>query len=113
MIQICKGQSTRTTITQTDSLRRLLPKGFVVMTEAGARLALQNKVNAESYLSQFTESQKVVAYQDSTIVELTNDNAATKAENKKLKRQNFWKDVKIWGYRIFIVAGSGYVIFKK
>lgn len=82
------------------------------MTEAGARLALQNKINAETYFNQFQESQKIVIIQDSTIVELQNDNAKTKAENKILKRQHFWKDVKIWGYRIIIIAGTAYIIFK-
>lgn len=82
------------------------------MTEAGARLALQNKINAETYFNQFQASQKIVIIQDSTIVELQNDNAKAKAENKILKRQHFWKDVKIWGYRVIIIAGTAYIIFK-
>ena len=37
---ICKGQSTRTSISPTDSLRRLLPKGYVVFTEDDEKFAI-------------------------------------------------------------------------
>ena len=117
---ICKGQSTQTTISPTDSLRRLLPKGYVVFTEAGARLALQNKVNAEAYFKQFTESEKMVKVQGIQIVELKQDNAQleednakTKKENRQLKFRNTVNVVEIWAYRIIIVLGTGYVIGKK
>lgn len=110
---ICKGQSTRTSISPTDSLRRLLPKGYVVFTEAGARLALQNKVNAEAYFEKFTESEKMVKVQEIQIVELEEDNAKTKKENRQLKFRNTLNVVEKWAYRIIIVLGTGYVIGKK
>lgn len=110
----CKGQSTKNiTKTPTDSLRSLLPKGYVVFTDAAARLALTNKINAESYFQQLQDSQKIISSKDSTIVQIQTKNVKSDSENAVLRRRNFWKDVEIWGYRIIIIFGTAYTITKK
>ena len=110
----CNGQSTKNiTKTPTDSLRSLLPKGYVVFTDAAARLALTNKINAESYFQQLQDSQKLISAKDSTIVQFQTKTVQSSFENSVLRRRNFWKDVEIWGYRIIIIAGTAYVIFRK
>ncbi len=95
----CKAQSIpySTSREEFEQVKRMIPKGFVLFTESGARLALKANADALAYKMQATLS-------DSTVIIQQKDIAFLKAENKRLKLNNTLKEIEIWGYRVLIVT---------
>ncbi len=100
----CSGQSTRPSTT--DSLRKLLPKGFVVLTEDGAKEALKAKVDANIYRLQLGIKDSVIIEKD-VIISAKNEeirqrifiNADTEKALKKANRQLVFKTIEVWTLR--------------
>ena len=92
-------------------LKKLIPKGYYILSESGAREALKAKIDAQSYQFQLSETRKNVSKKDSiinnqvlAIVEVKQSAKADKLAAQSLKREAFWKSVEIWGYRALIVV---------
>jgi hypothetical protein len=92
-------------------LKKLIPKGYYILSESGAREALKAKIDADSYWSQLSETRKIVTKKDSiinnqvlAIIEVKQSAKDNKLAAQKLKREAFWQSVEIWGYRALIVV---------
>ena len=92
-------------------LKKLIPKGYYILSESGAREALKVKIDAESYWTQLSETRKIVSKKDSiisnqslAIVEIKQSSKDNKLAAQKIGRESFWKSVEIWGYRTLIVV---------
>lgn len=90
------------TIPTLESVKLLIPKGFILLTEEGARNALKAKVDAETYYLLLSESDKALLKANSQVVILTLQNTelkeigrvnveTIKALKGKLFWSNFWK----------------------
>lgn len=104
----CKAQSTQRTTT--DSLRQLLPKGYYVLTEQGAKDALKAKMEAEFLKKQLVIQDSVIAlkdtiisYQKVEIAERVNVDILQQQALKKSKTKAVLKTVEVWAYRVAIV----------
>jgi len=104
----CKAQSTQRTTT--DSLRQLLPKGYYVMTEQGAKDALKAKMEADFLKKQLVIRDSVIAlkdtiisYQKVEIAERVNVDILQQQALKKSKTKAVLKTIEVWAYRAVIV----------
>lgn len=100
-------------------IKKMIPKGYVVLTESGAREALKAKINAVSFEFQLSESKKIIAIKDTIIKnqnialdELKAASTETKKALKSVKGKVFWNTVEIWGYRILLIYFGGKAISK-
>ncbi|MGX7687157.1 hypothetical protein ACWA1C_08345 [Flectobacillus roseus] len=104
----CKAQSTQRTTT--DSLRQLLPKGYYVLTEQGAKDALKAKMEADFFKKQLVNRDSVIAlkdtiinYQKVEIAERVNVDILQQQALKKSKTNAVLKTMEVWAYRAVIV----------
>ncbi|MDI9863014.1 hypothetical protein [Flectobacillus longus] len=104
----CKAQSTQRTTT--DSLRQLLPKGYYVLTEQGAKDALKAKMEADFLKKQLIIRDSVIAlkdtiisYQKVEIAERVNVDILQQQALKKSKTKTVLKTIEVWAYRAVIV----------
>ncbi len=104
----CKAQSTQRTTT--DSLRQLLPKGYYVLTEQGAKDALKAKMEADFLKKQVLIRDSVIAlkdtiinYQKVEIAERVNVDILQQQALKKSKTKAVLKTIEVWAYRAVIV----------
>lgn len=104
----CKAQSTQRTTT--DSLRQLLPKGYYVLTEQGAKDALKAKMEADFLKKQLVIRDSVIAlkdtiinYQKVEIAERVNVDILQQQALKKSKTKAVLKTIEVWAYRAVIV----------
>ena len=104
----CKAQSTQRTTT--DSLRQLLPKGYYVLTEQGAKDALKAKMEADFLKKQLVIRDSVIAlkdtiinYQKVEIAERVNVDILQQQALKKSKNNAVLKTMEVWAYRAVIV----------
>ncbi|NBB26775.1 hypothetical protein [Cellulophaga sp. BC115SP] len=104
----CKAQSTQRTTT--DSLRQLLPKGYYVLTEQGAKDALKAKMEADFLKKQVLIRDSVIAlkdtiisYQKVEIAERVNVDILQQQALNKSKTKAVLKTIEIWAYRAVIV----------
>lgn len=104
----CKAQSTQRTTT--DSLRQLLPKGYYVLTEQGAKDALKAKMEADFLKKQLVIRDSVIAlkdtiisYQKVEIAERVNVDILQQKALKRSKTKTVLKTIEVWAYRAVIV----------
>lgn len=104
----CKAQSTQRTTT--DSLRQLLPKGYYVLTEQGAKDALKAKMEADFLKKQLIIRDSVIAlkdtiisYQKLEIAERVNVDILQQKALKRSKTKTVLKTIEVWAYRAVIV----------
>ena len=95
-------------------LKKLIPKGFVILTENGAKEALKAKVDASAFEFQLRETQRIVAKKDTIIslqkLTISETQAASNDDRlatKILKRKVFWNTVEIWTLRIVVIYLGG------
>ncbi len=100
-----KGQSTQRSIT--DSLRLLLPKGYFVLTEQGAKEALKAKIDASIYQRQLALKDSILALKDTIITyqkaEITEWGKVDLLQQKALKKAQtkvVLKTIEVWAYRV-------------
>jgi ribulose bisphosphate carboxylase small subunit len=93
-----------------NQVKKIIPKGYIILTESGAREALKAKVDASSYLLQLQKSKEIIAQQDTIIhikdLAISEYKAASKDEQKAakiLKRKLFFATLEKWSLRILVV----------
>lgn len=104
----CKAQSTQRSTT--DSLRQLLPKGYYVLTEQGAKDALKAKMEADFLKKQLVIRDSVIAlkdtiisYQKVEIAERVNVDILQQQALKRSKTKAVLKTIEVWAYRAAII----------
>jgi hypothetical protein len=92
----------------------MIPKGYIILTELGAKEALKAKINASAFEFQLQETRKIIAQKDTvistqklTIVELQAASNDDKLAAKILKRKVFWNTVEIWTLRVLVIYLGG------
>lgn len=93
MAMTCNAQSTQSSI----DVKQLASKGYVLLTEAGARAALSDA-------AELRITKKQLALRDSVIAQLVKIDAAHQVIDKeqqavinRQRNQNFWTNVKMYG----------------
>lgn len=110
--QRCKAGLTAFTIspdtlsrerTTLDSVKKLLPIGYYIYNEQGARLSLKAKVDADAYFAKWNLATDALSAKTGELFKVTlekniaQDQNKTDAETiKTLKRQLFWANFKTW-----------------
>lgn len=100
-----------------DTLRPIPPKGYVLLTYDGARLAIQKKIEADACAGILARKDTIIALQstqifmlDSQILRNQGEILSEKQRSQQLKEALFWKTVETWTLRIVSVALLGKVI---
>lgn len=108
---ISPNHACQTSVDTLAILKKMIPKGYVILTELGAKEALKAKINASAFEFQLRETQKIVARKDTiistqklTIVELHAASNDDKLAARNLKRKVFWNTVEIWSLRVFVIV---------
>jgi hypothetical protein len=96
----------------TDSLsfqqvKKMIPKGYVVLTTDMARNALKDHNDAISFRSQIAKKDSVILIKD-LIIE-TQNGAIDKGNQiaKIAKRKIFWNEVEKWSLRVLVIYLGG------
>jgi len=105
---VCNGQLIQRSTS--DSLRKLIPKGYVILTEDGAREALKAKVDATIYKLQLGIKDSVLVEKDIIILakneELRQHEFISIEREKALKKANrqlVFKTIEVWTLRAALV----------
>ena len=100
-----------------DTLRPIAPRGYVLLTYDGARLAIRKKIEADACAGVVARKDTLIALQGTHIFILENEKLRhlnetllEKQRVQQLKQALFWKNVETWTLRIVTVALLGKAI---
>lgn len=106
----CKPQSIRYLTTTTDSLRKLLPKGYYIFTEVGAKEALKAKIDAAILKLQLDTKDSILAQKETIIIAQKHEiqerillDANQAKALRKAKTLHLLVGIEVWTYRVAIV----------
>jgi hypothetical protein len=101
----CKGQSTpSSTSDELEQIKKLVPKGYVVLTVEGAKKALKFREDALAFGYQNKVKDTLVNNLLAENTKLRYDNALLLEQVKELKKKNTLSTVERWGYRALLLA---------
>ena len=93
-----------------DSVKKLIPKGYYLLTEQGARLAIKASIDAEAYLAQWKVSDEALGKSAGELTKVTFENSLLKVQAGRdaetirlLSRKVFWAN--FWKYTAFGLSG--------
>lgn len=100
-----------------DTLRPIAPKGYVLLTYDGARLAIQKKIEADACAGIVARKDTIISLQgtqifmlDQQILRHQTEILLEKQRVQQLKQALFWKNVETWTLRIVTAALLGKAI---
>lgn len=124
----CKAGSTAFTIspdtlnkerTILDSVKKILPIGYYILNEQGARLSLKAKVDAAAYFAKWTFTSDALSEKTGEVFKVTLERNIAQDQNKvdaetikRLKRQLFWANFKTWSAISGFAIVTGKLILK-
>jgi hypothetical protein len=93
--------------TNFESVKKLVPKGYVVLTTNMAKQALKYKNDALSYQYQNSQKDSVIKAKDVIIIQKDKIISDNKEIAKIAKRKLFWAEVEKWSLRVLVIYLGG------
>jgi hypothetical protein len=90
-----------------EQVKKMVPKGYVVMTTDMARNALKAKNDAISYRHQILQKDSVIVVKDLIISTQNGAIENGKDISKIAKRKIFWNTVEKWSLRVLVIYLGG------
>jgi len=98
-----------------DSVKRLVPLGYYVLNEQGARLSIKARIDADSYKAQWVITADALSLKTGENFKLTLERNIAQDQNKQdaetiklLKRKLFWSNFKTYA----VLAGTAVITAK-
>ena len=88
-------------------VKKLVPKGYVVMTTEMARLALKYRNDAISFKYQISQKDSLLAVKEIIIQNQNGQVSQSDIALKIAKRKIFWNTVETWTLRIAVIFLGG------
>ena len=88
-------------------VKKLIPKGYVVLTTDMARTALKYKNDAVSFKYQNTQKDSIITVKNNIITEKDKQLSDREKAEKIAKRKLFWGTVERWTLRIAVIYLGG------
>jgi hypothetical protein len=88
-------------------VKKLVPKGYIVLTTDMARTALKYKNDAISFKFQIVQKDSIIKVKDNIIIEKDSQLSNREKQVSIAKRKLFWNNLEKWSMRILVIYLGG------
>ena len=88
-------------------VKKLVPRGYIIMTTEMARLALKDRNDAISFKYQISQKDSIIAVKEIIIQNQNGQVSQSDLALKIAKRKIFWNTVEKWTLRVAVIFLGG------